>query len=194
MQWLHVMGSPPPTLSQLTTNRPLPTNHQLTSFYKPPPTNRLVPPPVTLYSAAMLLLQPPPPPPRMQHITFFEEGEPLVDGEPGDLKFIVRTIRDGHYERRGHDLMMNMTISLVDALTGFSVQIEHLDGHKVTIAADAVTKPGDYKYIKGEGMPIHGNEVKHGDLWVLFTVAFPAVLSEEQKSAVRTLFPAAPAA
>ena len=37
------------------------------------------------------------------------------------------------FERRGDDLYMNITISLRDALTGFSMEITHLDGHKVKI-------------------------------------------------------------
>ncbi|PNW80507.1 hypothetical protein CHLRE_07g320150v5 [Chlamydomonas reinhardtii] len=121
-------------------------------------------------------------------ITFFEEGEPLVDGEPGDLVFVVRQALDARFERRGHDLMHNYTISLVDALTGFSHTIDHLDGHKVTLSATGVTRPGDYHQIKGEGMPVHSQEPKRGDMWVQYTVAFPPSLTEEQKAAVRTLF------
>lgn len=55
---------------------------------------------------------------RAQTITFFEEGEPLIDGEPGDLNFVVRTVPVPHWERRGHDLLINQTITLVEALTG----------------------------------------------------------------------------
>lgn len=46
------------------------------------------------------------------------QGEPLIDGEPGDLKFRVVTVRDPAfpYERRGDDLMMEVEISLVEAL------------------------------------------------------------------------------
>ena len=39
--------------------------------------------------------------------------------------------RHGVFERRGDDLYMNLTISLRDALVGFSVDITHLDGHVV---------------------------------------------------------------
>lgn len=72
----------------------------------------------------------------LQLITFFEEGEPIVDGEPGDLKFMIRPLPDSRWERRGDDLLINETISLVDALTGFSREIEHLDGHKVRVGVD----------------------------------------------------------
>lgn len=35
------------------------------------------------------------------------------------------------FERRGDDLYTNVTISLVEALVGFEMDIVHLDGHKV---------------------------------------------------------------
>ena len=34
-------------------------------------------------------------------------------------------------------------------------QIEHLDGHKVTIASSGVTVPGQVQRIPGEGMPLY---------------------------------------
>ena len=53
---------------------------------------------------------------------FFEEGEPLLDGEPGDLKFVLRTRPHARFQRAGNDLQHNLTISLVDALVGFSAE------------------------------------------------------------------------
>lgn len=37
------------------------------------------------------------------------------------------------FERRGDDLYTNVTISLVEALVGFEMDIIHLDGHKVIL-------------------------------------------------------------
>jgi len=122
-----------------------------------------------------------------QHITFFEEGEPIIDGEPGDLKFVIRQTPDSRWERRGNDLLINETISLVDALTGFSREIEHLDGHKVKIGITGVTKPGDYQYIEGEGMPVEA-ATSRGNLFVHYSISFPPALTEEQKRVVRELF------
>ena len=42
------------------------------------------------------------------------------------------------FERRGDDLYTNVTLSLVDALSGFEMDIEHLDGHKV-LTLDNIT-------------------------------------------------------
>ena len=54
---------------------------------------------------------------------FFEEGEPLLDGEPGDLKFHVVTMPHAKFERDRNDLKCNLTITLMDALVGFSTEV-----------------------------------------------------------------------
>jgi DnaJ family protein B protein 11 len=122
-----------------------------------------------------------------QEIRFFEEGEPLVDGEPGDLKFKIRTLPHAVFKRAGNDLYMDKTISLVDALTGFKHELEHLDGHKVVLESNRVTRPGDVQFIEGEGMPIY-DSASRGQLQVKYTVDFPRTLTEEQKETVRSLF------
>lgn len=123
-----------------------------------------------------------------QQITFFEEGEPMVDGDPGDLKFFIRTAYDARWARDGDDLRINETISLVDALTGFTRDIEHLDGHKVTLASQAVIKPGQTQQYANEGMPKTGQEHTRGVLHVTYTVAFPDVVTAEQAATIRQLF------
>lgn len=55
-----------------------------------------------------------------QEQKFTAEGEPHVDGEPGDLRLVIRTVPHPVFERRGDDLYTNVTISLADALTGIS--------------------------------------------------------------------------
>lgn len=47
-----------------------------------------------------------------QETTFMAEGEPHLDGEPGDLKVKIRTATHPRFERRGDDLYTNITISL----------------------------------------------------------------------------------
>lgn len=42
--------------------------------------------------------------------------------------------RHARFERRGDDLYTNVTISLVDAMTGFEMDIPHLDGHTVSFS------------------------------------------------------------
>ena len=88
---------------------------------------------------------------------FVAEGEPHMDGEPGDLILKIRTEPHPKFERRGDDLYTNVSISLTDALTGFELQIEHLDGHTVSVTREKITWPGARIRKKGEGMPNFNN-------------------------------------
>lgn len=116
-----------------------------------------------------------------QEITFFEEGEPIIDGDAGDLIFVVRVIPDLKLRRSNNDLHLDLVISLVDALVGFKKEIEHLDGHKVTIESNEVISPGQVMKIPKEGMPFYDSPNKKGSLFVKFTVSFPKSVSEQQK-------------
>lgn len=53
-----------------------------------------------------------------QEQRFTAEGEPHMDGEPGDLRLRILTAPHSTFERRGDDLYTNVTISLADALAG----------------------------------------------------------------------------
>jgi DnaJ family protein A protein 2 len=57
----------------------------------------------------------------------------------GDL--YVRLNIEPHpvFKRKGADLYMEKNISLLEALTGFNFEIEHLDGHKIRVT----TLPGE---------------------------------------------------
>jgi len=47
-----------------------------------------------------------------QETKFTAEGEPHIDGEPGDLVFKIKTSPHSVFERRGDDLYTNLTITL----------------------------------------------------------------------------------
>lgn len=56
-----------------------------------------------------------------QEVRFIGEGEPHIEGDPGDLIFKIRVEPHRQFERRGMDLYTNVTISLQQALSGFEV-------------------------------------------------------------------------
>ena len=45
-------------------------------------------------------------------IKFVAEGEPHMDGDPGDLRLKIKTSPHPKFERRGDDLYTNITLSL----------------------------------------------------------------------------------
>lgn len=124
-----------------------------------------------------------------QETKFIAEGEPHMDGEPGDLIIKINTLPHEKFERKGDDLYTNVTITLQDALTGFTFDITHLDGHKVSITREKVTSPGARIRKKGEGMPNYDNNNLHGYLYITFDIEFPKQeFTEEDKEEIRRLF------
>lgn len=123
-----------------------------------------------------------------QESKFFGEGEPHIDGEPGDLILKIRTAPHQRFERRGDDLYTNVTISLQDALVGFTMEIDHLDGHKVSITREKITWPGARIRKNGEGMPNNENNNLRGTLYISFDVEFPKTqLSDTEKEDIKNL-------
>ena len=89
----------------------------------------------------------------------------------------VRIIIEPHkvFTRRGADLYVEKKISLLEALTGFTMEIKQLDGTILKIA----TAPGDVisheqiKTVKRKGMPFYKDAMSHGNMYVKFLVQFP---------------------
>ena len=75
-------------------------------------------------------------------------------------KCLFRLVEDKLFKRIGDDLYTNVTISLEDALTGFSTTVTHLDGHIVNVKRDAVTWSGFKMRIRNEGMPTLSDNTK----------------------------------
>ncbi|XP_071720478.1 dnaJ protein ERDJ3B-like [Rutidosis leptorrhynchoides] len=121
-----------------------------------------------------------------QEVVFYEEGEPIIDGEPGDLKFRIRTAPHDRFRREGNNLHTTATITLAQALVGFEKTITHLDEHPLQIGSKGITKPKEVRKFKGEGMPLHFSN-KKGDLYVTFEVLFPTSLTDEQKSKIKAI-------
>eukprot|EP00118_Oscarella_pearsei_P028797 m.2958 g.2958 ORF g.2958 m.2958 type:complete len:380 (+) comp8989_c0_seq1:1456-2595(+) len=119
---------------------------------------------------------------------FVSEGEPHVDGEPGDLTFRIIQMRHSVFERDGDDLYANVTISLMDALNGFAMDLVHLDGHKVHIEREKITWPGAKIRKREEGMPNYENNNLKGMLYITFDVDFPkGTLTEDEKKTVQDI-------
>jgi len=129
-----------------------------------------------------------------QEVSFFEQGEPLLDGEPGDLKFVLKQVSPADssdiaaaFERAGDDLRTVYSITLLEALVGFTRSFTHLDGREVTLTRTEVTRPGEVVRVEGEGMPLRHSSRK-GNLFVTFTIRMPAQLDEGAKEALRGTF------
>ncbi|KAL7742370.1 hypothetical protein ACLKA6_019006 [Drosophila palustris] len=123
-----------------------------------------------------------------QETRFVAEGEPHIDGEPGDLIVRVQQMPHARFLRKADDLYTNVTISLQDALIGFTMEIRHLDGHSVAVTREKITWPGARIRKKGEGMPNFENNNLTGNLYITFDVEFPKQdLTEADKEALKKI-------
>jgi DnaJ-class molecular chaperone len=124
-----------------------------------------------------------------EHITF----EGVADEEPGflpgHLHFVIFEEPDAYFHRERDDLYKTIEIPLVDALTGFSMTLTHLDGHEFTIKMDEVTDCDHVMRVPGKGMPRRNGrrDDDFGSLYITFEVDFPDELSAKQKEAIREI-------
>lgn len=138
-----------------------------------------------------------------------EDGEKVVfRGEsnqepgvpPGDIVIVIEEKPHPVFKRNGQDLLMEMDITLVEALTGFKKVVTHLDDRQILVhhTAGMVISDGDIKAVPHEGMPQYKN-METGSLLIKFNVKFPndGFATEEQLAALEKILgpkPEVPAA
>lgn len=127
-------------------------------------------------------------------ITFAGESDEAPGMEPGDFIFVIVQKPHATFQRSGNDLTIEKTITLQEALCGFKFTIPHLDGRVLVVesAPGEIIKPNDIRSIEGEGMPIRGNPLKKGKLYVEFKIEFPKQnsLKPEQVTQIANILPA----
>jgi len=124
--------------------------------------------------------------PNGHSITFENQADENPDETPGDVVFKIETLPHATFERDNDHLKTSMSITLLEALVGFSKNLTQLDGRQVLVSKSDITKPGDVLKIEHEGMPIY-NSAEAGDLFVKFSFIMPKTLTQEQKDSLRSL-------
>ncbi|KAI3890613.1 hypothetical protein MKX03_010690 [Papaver bracteatum] len=121
-------------------------------------------------------------------ITFPEKGNVKPNTIPADLVFVIDEKPHSTFTREGNDLVVTQRISLVEALTGYTtVHLTTLDGRTLTIPVANVIQPTHEETIPGEGMPIHNDPSRKGNLRIKFNIEFPRRLTAEQKAGIKRL-------
>jgi DnaJ-class molecular chaperone len=104
--------------------------------------------------------------------------------QPGDLEFIIGETsgyNPSELVRNGHDLILNVNLSLVEALCGFKLVIYQLDARQLVINhSGKPIQPNTTMKIADEGMPVLGQSDVCGDLLIKFKVDFPKTLDKKR--------------
>ncbi|MED6169023.1 hypothetical protein PIB30_017389 [Stylosanthes scabra] len=118
-------------------------------------------------------------------VTFPEKGNQEPGVIPADLVFVIDEKPHILYRRDGNDLVIHQEITLLEALTGKTLDLTTLDGRSLMIPLTDIVKPGAEVVVPNEGMPISKEPGKKGNLRIKLDVNYPSRLTPEQKSDLR---------
>jgi DnaJ-class molecular chaperone len=109
-----------------------------------------------------------------------DKGHNINNSVYGDVRVVFRINNNSAFIRSGLDLIYKKTISLKEALCGFTFEMQHVNGKHLclnNLTAPTIVKPGFKKQVPGMGMI---RETSTGNMIIEFDVEFPEVLTSEQ--------------
>ena len=115
-----------------------------------------------------------------------EKGNVVSETNKGDIKIFVKIENNTEFKRSGLDLILDKTITVKEALCGFSFELKYITGKVYTITNNSgnIISHGYRKIIPNMGLS-RDNHV--GNLLIIFDVKFPEKLSEETLDALKAV-------
>jgi len=108
-----------------------------------------------------------------------DRGNIISEHCKGDIKLNILVQNNTAFKRSGLDLILDKTITLKDALCGFSFELKYINGKSYTLNNNRGSiVPPEYKKVYPE-MGLKRGEHK-GNMIINFHVEFPDKLTEEQ--------------
>jgi DnaJ-class molecular chaperone len=107
-----------------------------------------------------------------------EKGNILREDCKGDIKIFVKILNDTEFKRSGLDLFYDKTITVKEALCGFSFELKYITGKNYTINNNSgnIISHGYKKIIPNMGFT---RDTHSGNLIIIFNVKFPERLSND---------------
>ena len=114
------------------------------------------------------------------------KGNVMADECRGDVKLFIKVENNTEFERQGLDLLINKTISLKEALCGFSFELKYVNGKTYTLnnTLGNIIPPNFKKVILNMGLTREG---RTGNLIVHFIVEFPEKMEVSKLEALNNI-------
>jgi DnaJ-class molecular chaperone len=111
-------------------------------------------------------------------IVLREKGNIVREDCKGDIKLFIKVENNTEFERNGLDLIYEKTISIKEALCGFTFELKYITGKVYTInnTSGNIISHGYKKIIPNMGF---SREQHNGNLIIIFNIKFPEKLTEE---------------
>jgi DnaJ-class molecular chaperone len=115
-----------------------------------------------------------------------EKGNVISETNKGDIKIFVKIENNTEFKRSGLDLILDKTITVKEALCGFSFELKYITGKVYTITNNSgnIISHGYKKLIPNMGL---SRENHTGNLLIQFDVKFPEKLSEDILTALKEI-------
>jgi len=131
-----------------------------------------------------------------QRIAFSGEGdmEPGLE-TAGDIIVVLDEKEHQVFKRvRTDDLLINLDLTLTEALCGFQKGVKTLDNRTLVLTSlpGEVVKHGSVKCVMGEGMPRYKSPFEKGKLIIQFLVKFPETIDPIFVTQLENILPARP--
>jgi DnaJ-class molecular chaperone len=114
------------------------------------------------------------------------KGNVLTDDCRGDVKLFIKVENNTEFERHGLDLLIHKTISLKEALCGFSFELKYINGKTYTLnnSLGNIIPPNYKKVILNMGLTREG---RTGNLLIHFIVEFPEKMEVSKLEALNNI-------
>ena len=114
------------------------------------------------------------------------KGEPGINGgQPGDLYLMVHTKSHPLLKRRGDDLLMEVPITIKEAMAGGTINIPTIDG-QVKVNVPPKSQSGQTLRLKGKGA-VNVKTKKRGNLLVNLIIKVPQTDDKEALETVKKM-------
>ena len=105
-------------------------------------------------------------------------GNHIRGGVPGDLQIVVEELREFYFTRENNNIIVEKTISVIDAIIGSQVKVKTPHG-ELPISIEPGTQPGKVIRLTGKGIP--DINLGLGDLFVKINISIPKSVNLEEK-------------
>jgi molecular chaperone DnaJ len=117
-------------------------------------------------------------------LTMHGYGSFIRDGVPGDLHILVEEAQDFSYKREGNNIVVDKTISVIDAICGAHIKVSTPHGD-IPLYIEPGTEHGKTARIGGKGIPdIHYGL---GDLYIKISIKIPKSIDLDEQHILEKL-------
>jgi len=114
------------------------------------------------------------------------KGEPIANGQSGDLYIQLDIDPHPWFERDGPDLIMALPLGYPEMMLGTQVELPHIDGKSLVIDVPAGAKPSETLLVHGRGMP-HRRGRGRGDVTILLKLHIPEKFNKSMRSTLEEM-------